>query len=84
MNKTTLIWLIIIMSFSMLYSQDSAPYSRLLDLTLPEYFLKEENSFAIFAGQTVLEMETEFQQITIKEVEIFSWKNSSHNPIIYT
>lgn len=79
MNKITLIWLILTMTMGTLYPQDSSPYSRLLDLTLPDHFLKEKNVFAIFAGQAILEMETESHQIAIEEVEIFSWKNPSGN-----
>jgi len=79
MYKTFLIWLVFFLTSGILYTQDSPVYSRLLDLNLPDHFIKEKNFFAVLAGQTVLELEAEPQRITVEEAEILSWKNPGAN-----
>jgi hypothetical protein len=70
---------LVLCTVTSLYSQNPTVFSRLLNLNLPDQFIKESNSFALFAGQTVLEMETQPQGITLEEVELFTWKNPSGN-----
>ena len=48
-------------------------------MNLPEQIVKENNVFVILAGQTLLELETRPQSISIVEVEILTWKNPGNS-----
>jgi len=41
-------------AISFLYPQNSPTFSKLLNLDLPDQIIKDDNTFNIFAGKTVL------------------------------
>ena len=79
MNKIIISLLIILLTNAFPYSQNPSTFSRLLNLNMLDPFKQESNSFALFAGKTVLQMETDPYKIAIGEAEIFTWKNLNNN-----
>jgi hypothetical protein len=80
MSKISWALFTLLLTIAFSYSQNSLIFSSLLNLNLPDQFIKENNTFSIFAGKALLELETGPQSISIDEVEIFTWKNPQKNP----